>query len=437
MRVEKRTLLRELLEKVKNNNFTLAVIGLGRVGLPLATVFASSNVKTIGFDIDRDLIKKISEGTPSFHEPGLRELLRRVIKRWLVVTTNVDEIFDADVLIVTVGTPLTKDLQPDHTQLLSALKPLARPSLKGKVVVIRSTTSPGTLEEIVKPVLEKGGLKAGVDFGLVACPERIAEGRAIEELRTLPEIVGGIDSISSKIVGEIFRKINPRKKIIYTTPIHAELAKLFTNVFRYVNFALANEFALLSEKYGADAFEVIKIANMDYPRGSIPTPGLAGGPCLSKDGYYLLRNQIFPDLIMVAWRLNEFLPLHIVHKLSEELRIVNESLVDVVVGVLGLAYKKDVDDTRYSPAERLVRLLQTYGAKTLVHDPYVKGTLPLDEVLSKSDVLILAVNHNTFTGLEEHIEASDNVKLVYDAWGVFDPKKFKRVRYLRLGRGSK
>lgn len=430
------TPLKKLLEKVKNGDFVLAVVGLGRVGLPLATIFASSNVRTIGFDINEDLVMKVRKGEAPFYEPGLEGLLKKTINKQLTVTINVDEVLKADVIIITVGTPLTEDLQPDYTQLLSAIDPLAKPSLRGKVVVVRSTTSPGTLERVVKPVLERSGLKAGVDFGLVACPERIAEGRAIEELRTLPEIVGGVDDISSKIVGEVFRKINPRKRIIYTTPIHAELAKLFTNIFRYVNFALANEFALLAEEYGADAFEVIKIANMDYPRGGIPIPGLAGGPCLSKDGYYLLQNQIFPDLIMVAWRINEFLPLHIIHRISEELKRVNKSLTDMIVGILGLAYKKGIDDTRYSPAKKLARLLKTFGAKVLVHDPYVKGTSSLDEVLSRSHVLILAVNHSEFQGLEERIESSSNIKLVYDAWGMFNPRKFKRVKYLRLGRGS-
>ena len=426
--------IRRLLEKVKTNEFILAVIGLGRVGLPLAAVSASSGIKTIGFDINMNLIKKVSEGVSPFHEPGLNDLLRKVVRRYLTVTTTMDEVFNADVLIITVGTPLTVDLQPDYSQLLSALRSLAKPSLKGKVVVIRSTTSPGTLEGVVKPMFEKSGLKAGIDFGLVACPERIAEGKAIEELKTLPEIVGGIDDISSKVVGEFFKKINPQKKVIYTTPTCAELAKLFTNVFRYVNFALANEFALLSEKYGADAFEVIEIANTGYPRGGIPTPGLTGGPCLSKDGYYLLHDWIFPDLIMMAWRLNEFLPLHIVNKLNEKLKEMNMTLANTKVGVLGLAYKKDIDDTRYSPAERLVRLLQTYGAETLVHDPYVSGTLPLDEVLDESEVLILAVNHSAFVGLEKRIESSSNIKLVYDVWRLFDARKFKRVKYLRLGR---
>lgn len=429
--------LQDLLERVKSNDFTLAVIGLGRVGLPLATVFASSKVMTIGVDKNKALVEKVRNAIVPFYEPGLDFLLSKVIGKYLIVTEDIGEAIDkADVFIITVGTPLTTDMQPDYSYLLSALKPLASALLKGKMVIIRSTTSPGTLENLVKPALEKTGLKAGKDFGLAACPERIAEGKAIEELKALPEIIGGVNDISCKIAGEVFKRINPRKKIIYTTPINAELAKLFTNVFRYVNFALANEFALLAERCGGDAFEAIRIANLDYPRGGIPLPGLTGGPCLSKDGYYLLHDQIFPDIIMVAWRLNEFLPLYIVNRLAEELKRMNKSLMDMRVGVLGLTYKKDIDDTRYSPAERLVRLLRIHGVGTMVHDPYVAGTSSLEEVLANAEILILAVNHSVFAGLEERIESHQNIELVYDCWGFFDERKFKRVKYLRLGRGE-
>ena len=432
-------MLHELLEKVLKKDFTLVVLGLGRVGLPLALSFASNNVRVVGVDVNQELIESLRNGTAPFYEPGIDKLLRNTLDRTFFVVdgSKAEDIVElGDVFIIAVGTPLTHDYQPDYTQLISALKPLANPRLRGKAVILRSTIAPGTTENFAKPFLEKGsGLTAGVDFALAMCPERIAEGKALEELKTLPEIVGGINEISSRIAGEVFRLINPNKHIIYTKPIIAELAKLFTNVYRYVNFALANEFALIAEQYNVDAREVIRIANENYPRGGIPMPGLTGGPCLSKDGYYLLQKNIFPEFILMAWRLNEYLPTYIANKVAEELGKLGKSIYDVNVGVLGLSYKKDIDDVRYSPAERLVRILKGLGIKVHVHDPYVRGTEDLDTVIRDSDVLIIAVNHTHFNGIEEKI--NNNAKklfLIYDVWGIIDPKKLRRkVKYLRFG----
>jgi nucleotide sugar dehydrogenase len=428
--------LRELLSRVVSKDFRLVVVGLGRVGLPLAVSFALVGIKTVGVDVNEELVKLINEGKAPFYEEGLGEALKTVISGgYLSAINDVDNVIDyGDVFIIAVGTPLTENNYPDYTQLISALKPLAKSKLRGKMVIIRSTIAPGTLENVVKPLLEESGLRAGVDFGLAVVPERIAEGKALYEIRALPEIIGGINEISSQIAAALFRHLNSNKKLIITKPIVAELAKLFLNVYRYVNFALANEFALIAEQYGADAKEVIRVANEDYPRGGIPMPGFSGGPCLSKDGYYLLQKNIFPEFIMMAWRLNEYLPQYVANRVVEVMRKLGLDIFKVNIGVLGLAYKRDIDDVRYSPAKKLVEHLEKLGLRVLVHDPYIKGTLPLEEVLEKSHVIIIAVNHSQFMNIEEAINRYKNVVLVYDVWGIINKEKLRKdIKYLAFG----
>ena len=184
-----------------------------------------------------------------------------------------------DVIFVTVGTPNSNDNSVDYSQLYSALEDIGNLELKDKMIIMRSTLPPKTTEDIVIPFLEqKTGLKAGVDFALAMCPERILEGQAVKELRELPEIIGGINQESNDIATEVFKIINPDKEFSYTSITGAELAKLFTNIYRYISFALSNEFGIWAEKYGQDAAELIKISNYKYPRSRIPIPGFVGGP---------------------------------------------------------------------------------------------------------------------------------------------------------------
>jgi len=428
--------LKELLSRVVNKDFKLVFVGLGRVGLPLAVSFALVGIKTVGVDVNEELVKLINEGKAPFYEEGLGEALKTAVgSGYLSAINDVDNVIDyGDVFIIAVGTPLTENNYPDYTQLISALNSLAKSELMGKMVIVRSTIAPGTLENVVKPLLEESGLRAGVDFGLAVVPERIAEGKALYEIRALPEIIGGINEISSQIAVALFRHLNSNKKLIITRPIVAELAKLFLNVYRYVNFALANEFALIAEQYGADAKEVIRVANEDYPRGGIPMPGFSGGPCLSKDGYYLLQKNIFPEFIMMAWRLNEYLPQYVANRVVEVMRKLDLDIFKVNIGVLGLAYKRDIDDVRYSPAKKLVEYLEKLGLRVLVHDPYIKGTIPLEEVLEKSHVIIIAVNHSQFMYIEETINRYKNVVLVYDVWGIINKEKLRKdIKYLAFG----
>lgn len=434
-KVSKGALMLGPLEKIKEKNFTLAVVGVGRVGLPLSVAFASKGVKVIGIDINPEHVAQLEKGKVPFFEPKLEELLLKSLKEGLFhVTTDFNTIDEADAIIVTVDTPLTHDLRPDCTHLYRALDDVSKHRLNGKLLIIRSTVPPGTTEIVANYLENKTGLKIGKSFYLAYCPERIMEGKAIEELYSLPEIVGAIERASSDLAAEVFRILNPEKKILATTFKEAELAKLFTNIYRYINFALSNQFALVAEHYGADAYEAIRVANENYGRAMIPVPGPAGGPCLYKDGY-MLSYTSFIDLIKSAWHINESIPSHLVNRIKNEIK----GTAGKKVALLGLSYKADLDDTRHSPAVKLFDILKTEGFEVTAHDPHIRSD-PLEAALRGADVVILAVNHSKFKELSPRVLA-ELIKpgaLLVDCWGFFDKAKVKEagLKYLGLGRGT-
>jgi UDP-N-acetyl-D-mannosaminuronic acid dehydrogenase len=427
-------MLSELVEKIKSNNATVCVLGLGRVGLPLAVSFANVGLNVVGVDIDRERVLKVNRGEAPFRENKLEGYLVRALelKKFQATTNSMDGIAQADIVMVTIGTPTTSQYYMDYSQLQGALEQIAKVDLTKKAIGFRCTLVPGTVNNLVMPYLEdKSGLKAGEDFALAMCPERILEGQAIEELHDLPEIVGGVNDMSNAIFAELFRKINPKKTILHTTPTAAELAKLFTNIYRYVNFALANEFAIWAEMYGEDAHNIIKVANYEYPRCRIPKPGFAGGPCLAKDGFLLDNNTTFSSIISTAWKVNEAIPQHV----AESLRQRMGRLYGRRISVLGLAYKAGSDDTRLSLSVKLVEILKGYGATVLVHDPCMSNTLTVDKALDKPDAVIIAVNHPEFNQLAKRIDGS-GCKVVYDVWGIFDVNDFQKASYTRFGRAK-
>ncbi len=423
-------LLFELPEKIREGKATVSVLGLGRVGLPLAVILARSDLNVLGVDIDENRISLLKKGELPFHYPEIHEWLKEVrLSGSLTFATPSNHISKSDVVIVTVGTPTGPQYQLDYSQLHSAFRELASPHIKDKAIIVRSTSAPGTLANIILPMLtDKSGLQCGRDFALAACPERILEGQAHRELYELPEIVGAFDSLSAQIATEIFKKINANKVILVTTPTAAELAKLFTNVYRYVNFAIANEFAVWAERYGEDAHEVIRMANEEYARPKIPKPGFTGGPCLSKDGFLLDNGTTFSSIVSTAWKLNENVPQHIVGSLLDELG----SLYGKKIAVLGLSFKRDSDDVRLSPSAKLVDILRAYGANTAVHDPHVDGTLSFQDALDGAMVVILATNHSCFKDSADAIDRS-GCRIVYDVWGTYSPLSFKSAKYLRFG----
>jgi UDP-N-acetyl-D-mannosaminuronic acid dehydrogenase len=259
-----------------------------------------------------------------------------------------------------------------------------------------------------------------------ACPERIAEGKALDELVELPEIVGGADEASTDAAAALFRTLNPAKRVQRTDPLSAELAKLFTNVYRYVNFALANEFGILAEYYGVDAHGIIGMVNQDYPRAAIPRPGPAGGPCLSKDGYFLVEELTLPDFVLLASKLNDAMPAHVVRRLARRLDARGTTLAGSTVAVLGQTFKRDSDDLRQSPAVRIAEILTREGAVVRAHDPFLAGPT-LTEALDGAHAFVLATNHRAFEDLEpaEVAGLMREPRVGLDAWGMLDPAAFR------------
>jgi len=407
-------MLESLLKKVQLRDEVICILGLGRVGLPLASVFASSNVKTIGIDNDQERIQLIKNARCPFYDPELQDNLEKAIKSGnLRVEDDIKKVKDeVDIIFVTVGTPKTTENSIDFSQLYGALDNICAIDLQGKMIIMRSTMAPNTTNDIVIPFLEnKTNKKAGEDFAVVVCPERILEGKAVKELQELPEIIGSDNKICREIAAELFRKINHKKEILYTSPSGAELAKLFTNIYRYISFALSNEFAIWAERYGLDASELIRIANHNYPRSQIPIPGFVGGPCLSKDGNFLDNNTTFSSIISTAWKLNESIPQHITNNIRKLLG----NFFGKKITVLGISFKAGSDDVRDSPSVKLVEILKGNGAKVSVHDPYVKNTLTLSEVLKSPDLVIIATNHKEFKEKISEIKNS-KCKIIYDVW---------------------
>jgi|LWDU01.1.fsa_nt_gi UDP-N-acetyl-D-mannosaminuronic acid dehydrogenase len=425
--------LENLLLKTKNRDVIITVIGLGRVGLPLASVLANSGFKISGIDANQSRLESIKKGVCPFYDPPLQENLEKAISSGNVsVVKNISESNLPDIIFFTVGTPSSDKGTVDYSQLYGALEEISNINIKDKMIILRSTMPPKTTEDIIIPYLEnKSSLKCGIDFGLAVCPERILEGKAIKELFELPEIIGGINKISTGIAKEVFLAINPNKEILITTLTGAELAKLFTNIYRYTTFALANEFAVWSEMYGVDGSEIIKLANHNYDRCNIPMPGFAGGPCLSKDGTFLDQNTTFTSIVSTAWKLNESIPQHIINNIKK----IGGNLFNKKITVLGLSFKSGSDDLRNSPSIKLTEILKSVGANILIHDPYVKSTSSLDESLKEADIVIIATNHKEFKDIKDKINNS-NAKIIYDVWSMYQESDFPHSKYLRFGKSK-
>jgi UDP-N-acetyl-D-mannosaminuronic acid dehydrogenase len=377
----------------------------------------------LGLDADEGRRRSIELGKMPFHEPGAEQPLLEAVNsgRISVHADPTEVVAKADAIILSVGTPLAADLRADYEQLRRALASMAPHLRAGQLLILRSTVSPGTLVKVVLPFLRETAPGVAHQLLLATCPERIAEGKAMTELATLPEIVGGIDQASIEASAELFRVLGPNKLIHVTDPTSAELAKLFTNVYRYVGFALANEFGILAEHYLVDAHRILQMVNEGYPRANIPMPGPAGGPCLSKDGYFLVEELTLPDFVLMAWKLNDTMPAYIVRRLARRLARHGCELAGTPVAVLGQTFKRDSDDVRQSPAVRIRQILEREGANVRTHDPFLPGPT-IEAVLSGAKAFVLATNHSAYQQLQPEDVAGllDPPRVGLDCWSVID-----------------
>jgi UDP-N-acetyl-D-mannosaminuronic acid dehydrogenase len=366
------------------------------VGLPLALCFADRGLPVLGVDHNPQVLESIQSGRMPFSEAGTQELLDRVRESGqLSLSDRAADAAQSEDIVITIGTPSFSHLESDLRQVRAALDdllPLLRP---GHAVILRSTIAPGTTEFVAGYLEKRRGLRVGEDVFVAHAPERIAAGRFLEEISTLPCIIGGVGDASTDRTASTFSVFGA--PIVRTTPVQAELAKIWTNILRYTTFALPNLLMMDCERYGANVFDVIDLINRDYPRGGIAQPGMTAGTCLRKDFAFSEERSAAPGMLLAVSRVNESVPLFLVEGIKRRIG----SLSSRKVAVLGLTFKRDTDDERDSLSPKLIRLLERELADVAVCDPHAHSpTQPLDQAVKDADIVIVATNHPEFEGRE-------------------------------------
>jgi UDP-N-acetyl-D-mannosaminuronic acid dehydrogenase len=377
-------------------NDVVVVGGGGHVGLPLAIALASRGKRTVVYDVSEAAVDAIRAASMPFIEPGAEEMLGDVVARGLLTaSTDPRVVSSAENVVVVIGTPVDEHLNPDPNAIVKALAVCAPHFRDGQLVVLRSTIYPG-VTALTRRMLDETGLQINLAF----CPERIAEHHAMTELFTLPQIVSGYSESDTKRAAALFQTLTD--KIVELTPEEAELAKLFTNTWRYIKFAAVNQFYMMANSKGIDFERVRAGLSTDYPRAQdMPGAGFAAGPCLFKDTMQLaaFSDNTF-QLGHAAMLVNEGLPLYLASQLEQK-----HDLTQMTVGILGMAFKAGSDDIRSSLSYKLQRVLKFKAKEVLTTDPYVASTvdpglLPLDDVINRSDLLIIATPHPEYRDLK-------------------------------------
>lgn len=397
----------------------VAVIGTGRVGLPLCLFVANAGYKVYGIDVNTDLISTLKSRKMPFIEEGGLTLLKKHLNKKFIPTNDFSVSEKCQYIILTLGTPVDEGMNPSYDQINSALGSLRKYLNPGQTMILRSTVSPGTTEYVESYLNKISNFKVGENFYLAFCPERIAEGKAISELGEIPQIVGGIDKKSTKKAVEFFESL--KIKCLPSDHLSAELAKLFTNMYRYISFAIANEFMVIAHQYYRDIYHIVDLVNRDYKRGGLAVPGLTAGPCLFKDGFFLVNDLPFADLISTSWKVNEAIPLFLIRKVRERMKLRDKKAV-----VLGLAFKANIDDTRESLSLKTKKALEREGAEVYLHDPFVKGyDGDVYEILKEADLIFIATNHNQYRQLDLNkvVKIAKKRCIICDIWNTFKTDK--------------
>ena len=384
--------------------------GCGRVGLPLGLVFAEAGKKVTIYDINEAAVELVRSRKMPYFEEGAQELLESLPEEKLLVTSDPTEISRVETLIVIVGTPVDAHLNPNMDEFSNVIRELSEHFVDGQLLVLRSTVYPGTTQRTVR-LLEE----TGKDIGLSFCPERVAEGKALKEIKELPQIVSGVDQDSHDRAKALFGSL--AEDIVSLEPLEAELAKLFTNSWRYIQFATANQYYMMAEERGIDFYKIYEAMRWKYPRTEgFPGAGFAAGPCLFKDTMQLAAfsdNSFF--LGHSAMLINEGLPNFIVSQLRSQMDLNSKT-----AGILGMAFKGNIDDPRSSLSYKLRKVLEFRCQQVLCTDPYVDDAklTPLEDVIAQSDILILGAPHTVY---KELILPSD--KTVIDVWNFWKTEK--------------
>jgi UDP-N-acetyl-D-glucosamine dehydrogenase len=404
----------ELLERINSRRARVGVVGLGYVGLPLLTEFARSGYTTVGIDLDTRKVTAINAGQSYIPDVPSADVAEMVNAGRMTATTDFSVVASLDTVNICVPTPLRKTKDPDMSYIVSAVEAIAEHLHPGMLIVLESTTYPGTTEELVQPLLERAGLRAGVDFFLAFSPERVDPGNGVYTTRNVPKVVGGLTADCSRLAGALYASAIDHV-VMVKSPRVAEMVKLLENTFRAVNIGLVNEMALMCEKLRIDVWEVVDAAKTK-PFGFMPFypgPGL-GGHCIPIDPFYLSwkakQTGFEPRFIELAGAVNSAMPHAVVDTIADALNLHKRSLNGSRVLIAGLTYKRDIDDIRESPSLDVMSILQGKGAKLSYVDPHVPqlaarqwaggydlvSVPPTRATFSATDCIVILTDHRTF-----------------------------------------
>ena len=417
-------LKQQLLDKINNKTAKVGVVGLGYVGLPLAVEKAHAGYQTIGFDVQEKKVNMVNEGK-NYIGDVVDETLKKLVEDGsLRATTDFSFVKDVDTICICVPTPLDLYKQPDLSYVVSSTKSVAQYLHKGMLVILESTTYPGTTEEVLKPILEESGLKCGEDFFLAFSPERVDPGNKQYNTKNTPKVVGGCSEECTEVAAALYRNILEGDIHTVSSPAVAEMEKILENTFRNINIGLANEMAILCNRMGIDVWEVIDAAKTK-PYGFMPFypgPGL-GGHCIPLDPFYLewkaKEYDYHTRLIETSGEINDSMPEFVLDNVMKILNKHKKALNGAKVLVMGVAYKNDIDDYRESPAFKVIELLEKNGADLMVNDPYCPVSKYKDktyhsvdwtEVIDDADIVIVTTNHSCY----DYESMVARAKVVYD-----------------------
>ncbi|MGQ4003311.1 nucleotide sugar dehydrogenase [Francisellaceae bacterium CB52] len=428
----------KILNKIKNKEIVIAVVGLGYVGLPLAVEKALAGFKTIGFDVQEAKVKLVNQGKNYIGDIVDEHLTDMVNAKMLSATTDFSFIKDVDFIALCVPTPLDAYQQPDISYVRESAKEVAKYLKKGAMVVLESTTYPGTTEELLKPILEEGsGLKCGEDFYLGFSPERVDPGNKFFKTKNTPKVVGALGDDAKEVIAEVYRQVLDGEVFVTSTPAIAEMSKILENTYRNINIGLANEMAILSERMGINYWEVVEAAKTK-PFGFqafYPGPGL-GGHCIPLDPYYLSWKArefgFHTSMIEASMMVNDRMPEYCVDRVSRVLNKHKKSINGSKILVLGVAYKNDIDDYRESPILPIIEMLENMGAIVEFYDSHVnkyiyKSACKLGlkalvkDTLQSSDLVFVGANHS---GVDYDF-VQQNAKVVFDSKNAMENVKFR------------
>jgi len=437
----------EIARAFDSGDIVIAVYGLGKIGLPLAAVFAENGANVLGVDVNENVVNSVNAGVnPIPEEPGLGGLVEQNVMagRLCAMTDPVKAARQADIMVIIVPTLIDMNNNPDLSAVKAVCESIAKGLEKGDFVITESTLPPGATKNVVLPILEKSGLKCG-EFGVAHCPERVSSGRIIEDItRAYPKIVGGVDEKSTGTAEAFYNVINKNGVIAVSDATTAEVVKVFEGIYRNVNIALANQLALVCEEIGVDAIEVFNAANTQ-PYSHLHRPGCGvGGHCIPVYPYFVIKTVKKSDtsLLELSCAINEGMPQYTVDKVKTELG----EIAGMNVLVLGLTYKGGVKETRYSPGLAIVRLLKEEGADVFAYDPLLEreeveqfgATYSNPETAKDIDAVIIATDHHEFRNIDwNEIGERMRNKVIVDGRQVVNPNELREKGFRCYAIGHK